>query len=67
MTVYNFLTVAAKSHSAIVGGGKTDDISVDLNSGCIYSGSKMIVVASLCVLARIAMIVFPVSAFSYST
>ena len=44
MTVYNFLTVAAKSHSAIVGGGKTDDISVDLNSGCIYSGSKMIVV-----------------------
>lgn len=44
MTVYDFLTIAAKSHSAIVGGGKTDDISVDLNSGCISSGSKKIVV-----------------------
>ena len=43
MTVYAFLKQAAKGHSAVVGGGKTEDIRCDLAAHSIWSGMKPIV------------------------
>ena len=43
MTVYAFLKQAAKSHSAVVGGGKTEDIRCDLAAHSIWCGLKPIV------------------------
>ena len=43
MTVSEFLKQAAKSHSAVVGGGKTEDIHCDLAAHSIWSGLKPIV------------------------
>ena len=55
MTVYEFLKQAAQSHSAVVGGGKMDEIRCDLGTHSITSGTRAIVENGCVVLPLIAL------------
>ena len=55
MTVYEFLKQAAQSHSAVVGGGKTEDIRCDLTAHSIWSGMKPIVLGGKIVARCVSM------------
>lgn len=55
MTVYEFLKQAAQSHSAVVGGGRTDEIRCDLATHSITSGTKAIVENGCVVLPAIVL------------